>query len=61
MSPKVDAATFSPAEYPEDPDMEWCALVPACGHTSCMARAQSTALIPLRRCGLHVTMNVIKF
>ncbi|GBF99238.1 UDP-glucose pyrophosphorylase [Raphidocelis subcapitata] len=24
MSPKVDAATFAPAAYPDDPDMEWC-------------------------------------
>jgi hypothetical protein len=23
MSPKVDAATFAPATYPQDPDMEW--------------------------------------
>lgn len=25
MSPKVDAATFAPAAYPDDRDMEWCA------------------------------------
>jgi len=24
MSPKVDAATFAPASYPEDADLEWC-------------------------------------
>ena len=24
-SPKVDAKTLAPAEYPADPDMEWCA------------------------------------
>lgn len=24
MSPKVDAATFAPASYPDDADMEWC-------------------------------------
>ncbi|KAI8463920.1 MAG: UDP-glucose pyrophosphorylase [Monoraphidium minutum] len=24
MSPKVDAATFAPAAYPDDSDMEWC-------------------------------------
>ena len=26
-SPKVDAKTLAPAEYPADPDMEWCAFL----------------------------------
>ena len=25
-SPKVNAETLKPAEYPDQPDMEWCAL-----------------------------------
>lgn len=27
MSPKVDAASFAPAAYPEDPEMEWWAAI----------------------------------